>query len=299
MRGDVNHRAYTRHERLVGAARPYPEIWRLIVGLVIVTACILVMNAIVFVVVSGLASPSLVEQFLSGNTPVSMVIILFSFVFATLGVSVAAKHLQHRSLLSILGDWDDVTWQFWRVLRALAILGGVLLILPPYGMGAPLLPNLSWSAWMVLLPLSIPAVLIQTSAEEILFRGYIQQSLAARFTSPLIWMLIPSALFALGHYAPGTAGENAMLVAVWALIFGILTADLTARSGTLGPAIALHFFNNVSALLFISLPDSLSGLALYHLPYSMSDTDIIRQWLYVDFAIMAVGWLTARLALSR
>jgi hypothetical protein len=82
-------------------------------------------------------------------------------------------------------------------------------------------------------------------------------------------------------------------------MFGVLAADLTARAGTLGPAIALHFFNNIIALLFISLPDSLSSLALYVLPYDMSDTDVLRQWLLVDFAVMIVGWLAARLALRR
>jgi len=157
----------------------------------------------------------------------------------------------------------------------------------------------SFSTWIVLLPFAAGAVLIQTSAEEILFRGYLQQSLAARFRSPLIWVGVPSALFAAGHYAPGIAGDNALLVAVWSCVFGVLAADLTARSGTLGPAIALHFFNNVISLLIISLPDTLSGLALYLLPYDMSDGGMLRQWLWVDFGSMVVCWLTARLAIRR
>jgi DNA-directed RNA polymerase subunit RPC12/RpoP len=40
-------------------------------------------------------------------------------------------------------------------------------------------------------------VLIQTGAEEVLFRGYLQQQLAARFASPIAWMVLPSAIFAL------------------------------------------------------------------------------------------------------
>ena len=106
-------------------------------------------------------------------------------------------------------------------------------------------------------------------------------------------------MFAAGHYAPGITGENAALVATWSCVFGLLAADLTARSGTLGPAIALHFLNNTVALLFISLPETLSGLALYLLPYDMSQTGLLRQWLFVDFAVMMVCWLTARLALRR
>ena len=76
-------------------------------------------------------------------------------------------------------------------------------------------------------------------------------------------------------------------------------ADLTARSGSLGPAIAVHFCNNVSAILVVSLPDDLSGLALYLTPFGMQDTDALAAWLPVDFAMMLVFWLAARLAIRR
>lgn len=89
-------------------------------------------------------------------------------------------------------------------------------------------------------------------------------------------MGVPSILFAVGHYTPDMAGDNALLIALWACVFGLLTSDLTARAGTLGPAIALHFFNNIIALLFISLPDNLNGLALFTLPFDASDAEQLR-----------------------
>ncbi|MCX8226128.1 MAG: CPBP family intramembrane metalloprotease, partial [Sulfitobacter sp.] len=82
-------------------------------------------------------------------------------------------------------------------------------------------------------------------------------------------------------------------------VFGILMADLTARAGSLGPAIAVHLCNNVAAILITSMPDDLSGLALYLTPFSMEDTEAMRAWLPVDFALMLVSWLAARLAIRR
>ena len=90
-----------------------------------------------------------------------------------------------------------------------------------------------------------------------------------------------------------------MLIALWAGMFGLLMADLTARAGTLGPAIAVHLANNASALLLVSLPDSLNGLALYVTPIPMSDTELLRIWMPVDFAMFIVFWLAARLAIRR
>ena len=290
---------YAAHGSLVEPARAHPEIWRLLVGLAIVGIVGVLLNFGLFGLVAGLGSVAWAQSLLTGASPVALLVLLASFAFITLGVSIAARRMQHRTLASIFGSKKDGIVQFWQVFRALLVVGIVVAILPPYGMGVALTQNMAFMTWVLFLPFSLFAVLIQTSAEEILFRGYIQQSLAARFRSPVIWLGIPSVLFAAGHYAPGAAGDNALLVAIWSGMFGLFAADLTARSGTLGPAIALHMFNNMVALLFISLPDGLSGLALYLLPYDMSDTGALRQWLYVDFAVMIVSWLTARVALRR
>ena len=299
MRVEYRQGAYAPHQMLLVEARKHPELWRLVVGLTIVAAVVVALNAVLFTTVARFGSAEWASALLVGSSPAALLIVLASFIFATLGVALAARLIHRRSLVSIIGPQSVAALQFWRVFRILALLGAVLLVLPPYDLGAPLVANLPFSKWLNLLPLSLAAVLVQTSAEEILFRGYLQQGLAARFRSPLIWMVLPSLLFAIGHYSPATAGQNALLISIWALAFGLLAADLSARAGTLGPSIALHFVNNFTALVVISLPDNLSGLALYHLPFETSDTAAIRPWLFVDFAFMIVGWLAARLALRR
>lgn len=295
--------AYRPHDQLVAAARQRPELWRLLVGLGIIAATTLTLSSLIYGVVQGIAPgfywAELADPMSVGNTPASMLFLMSSFVVVILGVEMAARIMQKRTLLSIIGPIPLAIVQFWAVFRLLAVLGVVLFVLPPFDMGGPPVQNMLLTSWLALLPLSMLVILIQTSAEEILFRGYIQQSLAARFSNPLIWMLLPAVLFAFGHYTPTEAGDNAVLIAVWAGIFGLLTADITARSGTLGPAIAMHLFNNVTALLLVAMPETLSGLALYLSPFSMSDAGQMRPWLMVDFAMMGVSWLVARLALAR
>ncbi|MFT7594806.1 MAG: membrane protease YdiL (CAAX protease family) [Paracoccaceae bacterium] len=299
----MSERGYGAHEHLVAPARAYPAIWRLFVGLLIVTAMVFGLNTALQIGLIAVAPeywrPELASVNTQGRHPLSLLVLLASFVFVISGILVAVRQMHKRSLSSVIGPLPVVARQFWAVFRLLLGLGAVLLVLPPYGMGAPLVANLALGPWLLLLPLSLLAVLIQTSAEETLFRGYIQQALAARFSSPLVWMVLPSLLFLLGHYLPAEAGENALLIAAWSGLFGLLMADLTARAGTLGPAIAVHMFNNMIALLFISLPGGLSGLALYVMPFQMDDTEMIRGWLLVDFAMMFVSWLVARLAIRR
>ena len=291
---------YAAHEQLVAAARARPELWRLLLGLGMIAGFTLACNILFGGVLRGMGPAAFELVAAQGRTPASMLVLLASFGFLALGTALAALQLHGRGFASLIGPAGPVLRDFWKVARALILLSGALLLLPPWGgEEMALRPNIAPGLWALLLPLSLCALLIQVSAEEILFRGYLQQQLAARFAHPAVWMGVPSALFAFGHYLPAEAGDNAVIIALWSGVFGLLMADLTARAGNLGPAIAVHLVNNASSLLIISLPDTLSGLSLFTVPFSVSDPDAIRTWMPVDFATMLVGWLAARVALRR
>ncbi|SFD86619.1 hypothetical protein SAMN04488523_103147 [Sulfitobacter brevis] len=293
---------YRAHEDFVAPARPRSALWQFALGCLLTVIGYVALNQLFFQTVYNFVGPQdvgLYDQLLTGRTVAAMFILLFSFVFMTVAVGVAVRVIHKRSARSLLGPRALFVPQFTAVSLMMVGLAVVLFVLPPWDMGGELTLNMPVSRWAVLLPFSLLAVLVQVSAEEIVFRGYVQQQLAARFRSPLVWMVLPSVLFALGHYLPDSAGDNAILIALWAGIFGMMMADLTARSGSLGPAIALHFWNNVSAILFISMPDDLSGLALFLAPFGLGDAAAIRDWLPVDFMLMLVGWLAARLAIRR
>jgi len=146
---------------------------------------------------------------------------------------------------------------------------------------------------------ALVALAIQTGAEELVFRGYLQQQLAARFASPVVWALLPSVGFGMLHYDPATLGANAWLVVGATGLFGLIAADLTARSGTLGMAWGLHFANNFVALALIAPLGDLSGLALFRVPFAMDDTGLMRLALAFDVAMLCTVWALARVWLAR
>ena len=294
---------YSAHAGFIAPAQATKQVWRVVVGFIAAGFLYILLNQLLFQSVYRVMGDSnavaFMNELLSGKTPFAMYMVLGSFGMMILGLAVPLKLLHQRGVSSLIGP-SAVAWgQFKMVLAILVVLQVVVAILPPWDFGGKLVRNMDIGPWLMLLPFSLLAVLIQVSAEEIVFRGYLQQQLAARFRSPLVWMVIPSVLFALGHYQPEAMGENALIITVWAGIFGMLMADLTARAGSLGPAIALHFVNNVFAILIVSLPDELSGLSLFLTPFSMNDTAALRAWLPVDFLLMFVMWLAARLAIRR
>ncbi|MEM8655125.1 MAG: type II CAAX endopeptidase family protein [Pseudomonadota bacterium] len=266
---------YRPHARFVDPARDRAQLWRLGLGIVLVAGLFLVLSNLVFGTLLGLLDPqtanAVIRDAQSGQTAAGMLLLLFQLGLLAVATAMVVIMVHNRRPWTLIGPVGLAVRQFGAVMFTLIILTAALWILPPYTVeeGA-LTPNMPLGRWLLLLPFALIAVLVQIGAEEILFRGYLQQQLAARFRSPLIWMLVPAVLFGVGHYLPDSAGSNAVTIAVWATVFGLLMADLTARAGTLGPAMAVHFSNNITAM---------------------------AAWLPVDFAFMFVSWLAARLAI--
>ena len=284
---------YEPHEFLVAPARPTSDLWRLLVGLTGWLFLFIVGSQFYFSMFQRifLADPQALY-------PVTTVLILFHFGvwIAALGAILNAFH--RRPLSTLLGPIGSFKPTVLRVAAAVLMLNLAIFVLPPYGAEPLRNPNITFGQWMLFLPLGIFGIFLQTSAEELLFRGYLQSQLAARFRSPIVWMLIPSALFAIPHYSPAY-GDAAGIVVIWAFAFGVMASDLTARTGSLGPAIALHFANNIIAVLWIGSPESLGGLAFYHSPYAIADWANSPALFMSEFLILFCSWLVVRIAVRR
>ncbi len=294
---------YSRFALLTEPARPSAALWRLALGLVVVLAVTLGLSRGVVALIEGLAPPRAAGAFLDALThaddPLGMLALLGLTGALGLATLVVAETMHLRGLQSLLGPWSLFRAQALRVALALVALNAAVALLPPWPLRAASAPGLDPGLWLALLPLTLLALLVQTGSEELFFRGYLQSQLGARLRSPLIWLVVPSALFALGHYAPGHYGGNAATIALWSFAFGLAAADLTARAGSLGPAIALHMVNNTMAVAVVALSGDMSGLALRLYPFGVGDETALAALLPADLALIGLSWLAARLALRR
>ncbi|SFR00884.1 CPBP family intramembrane glutamic endopeptidase [Poseidonocella sedimentorum] len=285
---------YDPHDAFVAPARAGAQIWRLVAGLLTVAAIVIGLGIALDTVF--VSSGALADR---PGRPITVLVSLFAFGFLSIGAMVAARLLHHRPGLSLIGPPARALRDGLRVLAALAILQIVLGLLPPWGDGGTGISpreNLPFGDWLSILPLSLLAVLVQTGSEEVLFRGYLQQQLAARFSARWVWLVLPSLAFGLLHYDPASMGGNAWLIVAWASLFGLAAADLTARTGSLGAAIGFHAFNNFFAILVVSATGPLDGLALFSMQVDMADP-ALRPMIALDIAALFVSWLAARLAL--
>lgn len=283
-------------DRFVAPARLRPQLWRLLLGLAVVMLVYLGWMMLMGLALWPFTGLEALEAGLAdvglGRSPAALIFLLLTFVGMALGVFAAARFIHHRPIASLFGPRA-------LVLRDFLIATAIFLALSTPGViyflfFLELERGVDWSVWLMFLPLALIGLLIQTGAEELVFRGYLQQQLAARFAARWAWMVLPSVLFGLVHYAPQELGESVWLIVFATGFFGLILADLTARSGSLGVAWGLHFANNLLAMLLFTTGEALDGLALYRLPFGPKDPDVMSVMLGLDMLGMVLIWAVCR-----
>ncbi len=288
-------------KRFIAPARRRAQIWRLVLGVAVMTAVYLagvtVILVAIWLAVGSTGWSGWAVEMVTAATPLGALLLLASFIGMVLAPMVAARLVHQRSVRSLFGPAVTVIRDFCIAASVVAAISAILLLVWSFQFDA--VPNLGFDRWLSFLPLAVAGLLVQTVAEELVFRSYLTQQLAARFKSPLIWMILPSLAFALVHYSPQSAGDNAWLVVAAAGIFGLIATDLTRITGSIGASWGFHFANNLAAILIIAVDGTIPGLALYLTPYGADDTTYLPTLIIGDLALMALAWLILRRLLRR
>lgn len=283
------HRFSAGYEPLRAYIAPIrPAIWRLCVGILLMLLVYMGGITLFFMALAGVFD----DPMGMGQTPRDATLFLGSFAVMILAVVLATLWPAGRPVATLIGNLPAAGRDFWAVLRGVIPLM-VLMFLCTIALDPTVSPRLTVMALLPWLPLAILALLIQTSAEELVFRGYIMAQLAARFSHPMIWLGLPAIVFGLLHYDSSSYGAQAWIVCAATALFALIAGDLTARTGNLGAAIALHFANNFFAMVLIGETGRMDGLALYTMPIDLTDSAMLA----AQFAFTIVLWLAARLAL--
>ena len=125
----------------------------------------------------------------------------------------------------------------------------------------------------------------QAAAEEVLFRGFLQQGIGSATRAWWLGVLLTSLLFALAH------GVQSPALFVDRFVFGVMAGLLVWRTGGLEAAIGTHVVNNVLAFVLAGLTSSIAEVrALQVIDWPKAALDL------GTFAVIAAGcWGLARL----
>ena len=205
-----------------------------------------------------------VTALVQSNSPVGVIFKLVTFLGIWPAVWAVVTWLHKQPFGTLFSPERRIRWGDF--ILGLAMAGGFWIITIGFGVavvGAPVRTDLSLGAWaMALVPLAI-LVFFQASAEELLFRGYVLQRLAARWRSPLIWGFLPAFLFGLAHYSNGAPLGVGWHYVIVTLLFGLTAAAMVWRTGSLAAAMGMHTGFNMFSLSVIGLEGVIEGTQLF------------------------------------
>ena len=270
---------------------------RLLAGLLIIGGCWLGTCLVIIIPAIFLMGATIDTFFLSAG---GVLTLFATFLGIWLGVWLAMRYLHREPLGNLFGATGEVNRSdFCKGFAAVCLTSVVsevlvYLVHPEFSRTAIDLP--SWLTFLV--PVAL-LCLVQTSSEEILFRGYLMRNLANCFRSPWIWAVLPAVAFVAMHCSPDMALADLILVV---LSIGSLTVALVLvayRTGNLGAAFGIHFGNNLFAFLLVAHQDEFGAFALFRgAPIDQVGEGFGKVWLLGAIAMICVG-LTLVLLLHR
>jgi membrane protease YdiL (CAAX protease family) len=260
MRRTVERGSIVKETFLEAGRRGKNAWWRYLLGVVFIV--------FMWFVVGGRASLALAnvlgispEQFASDPSaagPIAgFLVIIAPYPVFLLGTVLAVTFLHRRSPLTLVTcrryiDWGRVGTGFG-VLFALVVLSTFVefLVYPSsFSLGSSL------TAFVPFALLALVLTPIQTTAEEVFFRGYLVQG-ASLISSNFLFLAVASgALFMLPHLANPGMDAGFLLVALYHFGFGAFLAWVSLRDGTLELAIGAHAANNLFGAIVLGFEGS-------------------------------------------
>ena len=194
------------------------------------------------------------------NTHLALFLMLLSFAVALLALYVGVKYIHQKRFTDVLTgrmylDWGRVLFSFgfWFVL-ALIIEFVVYLNMPETYTW-----QFEWKSFLLLLPIALLMLPLQTTFEEALFRGYLMQGLGLLTSSRILALLLTSIGFGLLHFAnPEVEKFGLELMMTYYIGFGLLMGICTLMDEGTEIALGLHAANNIYGVTIVSF----SGAAL-------------------------------------
>jgi len=184
----------------------------------------------------------------------------FSIFMMLAGLVLTVKLIHRRPLLTLVTPEARADWRrmgrgalVWAVIAAVIVVIENLLFPDRYYLSFDL------GRFLVFLAVVLVLTPIQTTAEELVFRGYAMQGIGLLTRRPALIAVASSLVFSVPHLLNPEVHEHGVLIMA-ANYFGIgmLLATITLRDGRLELAIGVHAVNNV----FLALIANYEGSAL-------------------------------------
>ena len=180
-------------------------------------------------------------------------LILISFVFAILGLYFVVKKLHNQSFLSIITSRKNINWK--RVFFAFgiwAIFSSSMIIISYYNDSSEMKLQFNLIPFLILALITLVLMPIQTSTEELVFRGYLMQGFFNLAKNKWFPLIMTSVIFGTMHIFNPEVQKMGNLILVYYIGTGLFLGIITLMDEGTELALGFHAANNMVAALLIT-----------------------------------------------
>lgn len=190
-------------------------------------------------------------QALPPNT--TLALMLFPFVLVAVLVLVLIRHLHNISIRAFITSRDKIDWKrIGFAFTGIVLLNSLFFIISYYTNPSDFQWNFDPQAFAILFVIAIVLVPLQTSAEELFFRGYLMQGLGQVFKQRIFPLLITSLLFGFMHFGNPEIDKLGPLLMVSYVSMGFFFGIITLMDEGLELALGYHAGNNLLISLLVT-----------------------------------------------
>ncbi|MDP3313991.1 CPBP family intramembrane glutamic endopeptidase [Lutibacter sp.] len=187
------------------------------------------------------------------NANLYLFMVILSFAIGLIFLILGILNFHKRKLISVITSRANVDWNrifyaffFW------ALMGFVTLSFSYFYAPEDYVWNFKPIPFLILVIISFLFLPIQTSMEEILFRGYLMQGIGVWFKNAWVPLVLTSLIFGLLHGLNPEVAKLGKIILIFYIGTGLLLGIITLMDEGTELALGFHAANNIVAAVLVT-----------------------------------------------
>ena len=180
-------------------------------------------------------------------------LILISFVFALVGLYFVVRKLHNQSFISVVTSRNKIDWK--RVFFAFgiwALFSSSMIVTSYFVDPSEIKLQFNLIPFLILAVITLVLMPIQTSTEELVFRGYLMQGFFNLARNKWFPLVMTSVIFGTMHIFNPEVQKMGYLILVYYIGTGLFLGIITLMDEGTELALGFHAANNMMAALLIT-----------------------------------------------
>jgi len=180
-------------------------------------------------------------------------LMLLTFLFGLLFLFIGIKLIHKRKIVTVITSRNKIDWnRVFYAFKVWAVIGICMLVIGYFLASENYVWNFKPLPFFTLLLISFLVLPIQTSMEEILFRGYLMQGFGTWFKNAFMPLILTAVIFGLLHGLNPEVEKLGKISMVYYIGTGLLLGIFTLMDEGTELALGFHAANNIVAAVFVT-----------------------------------------------